>query len=157
MKQRKLYKGDIPFTPTGNMETFFIETGHKINLSHVRRTHAGTEYIQQSGIKFLSPFSEEQLQLEEGEFKLHGRKYEARIAPTVLVPNFEFRTVLEFSNYWKGRSSVQMLFKCPEGRQYSMFISDFCETVPRLKEGKLSGNFTFSKKGANYGVVWIGE
>ena len=66
--------------------------------------------------------------------------------------NKPFKETLLFSGYSRGRSSITMEFKCPKGKTYHMFVSDFSDVVSMLKEGVLEGTFQIVKKGANYGV-----
>ena len=37
-------------------------------------------------------------------------------------------------------------------RKYSVFMSDIGDIIMRMNKGEISDNFTFSKKGANYGM-----
>lgn len=41
------------------------------------------------------------------------------------------------------------------GKEYMMFLADFSNIVELLVEGKLTGTFTFCKRGANYGVKYV--
>lgn len=72
-------------------------------------------------------------------------------------PNKEFYDELEYIGYSRGRSSIKIKFKSLiNNKKYEMFITDFDNL---LLDGKfanpLKGNFTFCKRGANFGIKMI--
>ena len=69
--------------------------------------------------------------------------------------NYNFYDELQYFDYRKGRSSVQFYFRSLLNKQeYPMFISDFHKVLlnKQLKNNIITGNFTFHKKGCNYGI-----
>lgn len=72
------------------------------------------------------------------------------------ITNFEFEDTLELVSYGRGRSSVTFTLKRTDGTTVSMFVSDFYEAAFKMKDGKITGRFTFIKKGQNYGCKMIG-
>ena len=76
----------------------------------------------------------------------------------VFVPNFEFEDTLIFKHFSRGRSSVKAHFESQNtGKKYEMFISDLEDVILNnsLTNGRVSGKFTFVKKGQNYGVLLL--
>lgn len=71
------------------------------------------------------------------------------------VTNFEFEDTLELVSYGRGRSSVTFTLKRSDGTTVSMFVSDFFDAAFKMKEGKITGRFTFIKKGQNYGCKLV--
>jgi len=70
----------------------------------------------------------------------------------IWTPNFTFNATLKFKEYTRGRSSVGFMFVDEStNHEYSMFVKEFTEIVPKLVNGTLTGTFTFVKRGANYG------
>ena len=75
-----------------------------------------------------------------------------RPTPGPTMPNFEFEDTLTFESYGKGRSSVTFYMKREStGKGVTMFISDFTDALPKMVNGKITGKFTFCKKGQSYG------
>lgn len=66
--------------------------------------------------------------------------------------NYEFFTTLTFSHFMRGRSAAYAIFTSTSGVKYSMFLKDLEIVIPHLKNGTLSGTFTFCKRGQNFGV-----
>lgn len=69
--------------------------------------------------------------------------------------NTEFYTTLRFATIIKERSSTYVVFYDDEANPYYMFLTDFNQIVYDLKEGELTGCFTFVKKGDAYGVKYL--
>ena len=66
--------------------------------------------------------------------------------------NFEFFDTLTFQSYGRGRSSVTFTMKrASTNTTVSMFVSDFADIVGKMNHGHITGTFTFTKKGQNYG------
>lgn len=71
--------------------------------------------------------------------------------------NFEFGSELIYCGYSRGQSSALIKFKCVyTNKKYYMFLSDFDNAVNLMKFGHIAGNFTFVKKGRNYGIKLVG-
>ena len=74
------------------------------------------------------------------------------------IDNFYFEDELSFVSYGRGRSSVTFTFRRKSNdKTVSMFVSDFSDAFPFAVGGKLSGKFTFIKKGQNYGCRMVFE
>lgn len=76
---------------------------------------------------------------------------------TDLVDNFIFEDTLHYVDYSTGRSSVLFKFRSDKGDSYGMFLSEFNKLLQDKKEvWNLEGKWTFVKRGANYGIQYIG-
>ena len=69
--------------------------------------------------------------------------------------NFEFFTTLTFSHFMRGRSAAYAVFTCSDGTKCSMFLRDMEDVIPYLKNGYLTGSFTFCKRGQNFGIKLV--
>lgn len=81
------------------------------------------------------------------------------ISVTDLDMEYEFTENLVFNDIWKGRSAIHFVYSDRSGRQFYMFRKDFVELV-KHNDGVISpliGRFKFNKKGANIGIVYLGE
>ena len=67
------------------------------------------------------------------------------------VDNFEFTDTLTYRTYGKGRSSIGFEMVRSDGTTVNMFVSDFHIVISHMVNGKVTGRFTFIKKGMNYG------
>lgn len=68
----------------------------------------------------------------------------------VWKPNEVFEETLIFEGTGRGRSSALFYFRGEtSGKRYSMFMKDAGEILSGLK---LSGTWTYCKRGENYGV-----
>lgn len=76
-----------------------------------------------------------------------------------MLPNFSFEDTLVYQGYGRGRSAVYVNFvRESNGKSVTMFISDFIDisVAGRMCDGgKVTGVFTFVKKGANYGCALL--
>lgn len=74
--------------------------------------------------------------------------------------NFTFRQTFTFVGFERGRSAAHALLKGEDGREFVCFLVDFAPLVRRGlfdQDGKVSGLWTFTKKGQNYGIRRVGE
>lgn len=72
------------------------------------------------------------------------------------LPNYEFQDVLKFEEFERGRSAAHAVFKSlKDNKRYPMFLKDLSDAIERLVGGTLSGQFTFQKRGQNYGVALV--
>lgn len=94
-----------------------------------------------------------------GEMRKYGGsddEYEVRRPEgPIWKANFEFEDTLELVGYGRGRSSITFSLKRSDGTTVSMFVSDFYDAAFKMHEGKITGRFTFIKKGQNYGCKLI--
>jgi len=73
-------------------------------------------------------------------------------------PNYEFADTMEYRDFRKGRSAANAYFtSLKDGKEYCFFLKDFHDVIPKMVKGRLSGTFTFVKRGANYGVMWLND
>lgn len=77
----------------------------------------------------------------------------------VLVENQQFYEELEYEGYTRGRSSITITFRSPKGVGYNMFLSDFDELLKAkdIVNKKVYGQWTFCKKGSNFGIKIVPE
>ena len=67
--------------------------------------------------------------------------------------NYEFEDTLKYSGYSRGNSSCTVQFKSVnDGKEYTMFMVELNDCIDKLVDGKLTGKFTFCKRGQNYGI-----
>lgn len=84
-------------------------------------------------------------------YKRHWVSYE-----DVDVPNFEFEDTLVLKDYAKGRSAVTISWvRESNGKEVTMFLSDFIPVAKVMCGGKIKGRFTFVKKGSNFGCTLL--
>jgi len=68
------------------------------------------------------------------------------------LDNFEFVDTLEYVSYRTGRSAIGFTFRrASSGTLVNIFITDMDKMLLKMVEGKITGKFTFCKRGANYG------
>jgi hypothetical protein len=85
--------------------------------------------------------------------------YAGRYAPTSaikMVDNYEFDGVLTFESMRRGRSACTAYFITDKGMRVSVFLSDFVALMKHVHGGRVTGRFTWHKKGANIGCYLIG-
>jgi hypothetical protein len=76
----------------------------------------------------------------------------------IYVPNFIFSDTLEYVDYIPGRSSAYLTFiALGSGLTYYMFLSNFHTVVKDMNGGRVTGRFTFTKKGTQVGLYRICE
>ena len=85
--------------------------------------------------------------------------YDYRIQPYT-IKNFIFKDTFKFKGFERGRSSAVGIFRNEDGTlSSSMFLSNVSDVI--LLGGcdltNLSGFFTICKKGANYGLKYLGD
>ena len=70
--------------------------------------------------------------------------------------NFVFEDTLKFDGMARGRSAAYFYFTRSTGTKVVVFMTDLCEMMPYLVNGEISGKFTFTKRGQNYGTIFLG-
>lgn len=75
------------------------------------------------------------------------------------VENKVFTDTLTYIDYGRGRSSVTFYFKGTDDAQYPMFLTDMNSLLhnKNIVDSKVSGTWTFAKRGANYGIKLVDE
>ena len=79
---------------------------------------------------------------------------------TEMIPNRIWKQKLIMTDYERGRSSVKIIFSDYVTKQYvgAMFISSFINASEFVEEGViLDGNWCIVKRGANYGLEFLGK
>lgn len=71
------------------------------------------------------------------------------------VPNFEFEDTLTYQSCGRGRSSVGFTFARSDGSTVNVFLMDMSKWIPHLVGGKITGKFTFVKRGQNFGCTQV--
>ena len=69
--------------------------------------------------------------------------------------NEVFADTLTFDGFARGRSAAYGLFRRADGTGCTVFLADLEAIVPHLAGGKISGQFTFCKRGMNYGTKLV--
>jgi len=69
-----------------------------------------------------------------------------------MEPNSEFLDTLTFTGFCRGRSAAYAEFVCHQtGAGVIVFLHDFEPMIPLMHQGRITGKFTFCKRGKNYG------
>jgi len=92
------------------------------------------------------PFDKNGNQLDYDGWGVHER-----------VANHEFTDTLTFKSASRGRSAVGFEFARKDGRTVNVFLRDMEKWIHTLRDGVISGKFTFIKRGANYGCTLVEE
>lgn len=71
--------------------------------------------------------------------------------------NYEFIDTLTYAGYNRGRSSINFMFVGTDDMKYTMFVSELNKIIWKMINCKISGKWTFMKKGQNYGITAIEE
>jgi hypothetical protein len=71
--------------------------------------------------------------------------------------NYTFKDTLQITDWCKGRSRVNVIAKDSIGVKYYFFFNAFMWVVKNLDihKGKVTGEWTFTKQGANYGLIHV--
>jgi hypothetical protein len=68
-----------------------------------------------------------------------------------VVKNHIINDTLTYKTYHKWGVSAGFIMERSDGRTVHVFISDFDKMIPKMVDGKITGLFTFTKKGTRYG------
>lgn len=90
-------------------------------------------------------------------FNSHGDQLAYPKYASLEVQNFEFEDTLTWAGFERGQSAARLLFRRSNGNLVRMFLGEFDKVAPLLRDGKLTGTFTFCKRGTNFGTRMIGE
>jgi hypothetical protein len=74
--------------------------------------------------------------------------------------NYQFTDTLKLDHYYRGRSAAGLyMASAITGHRYQMFLRDFEDLINNtvIDHGVVSGRWTFTKRGANYGIVFISD
>ena len=66
------------------------------------------------------------------------------------VDNFVFEDTIEFDHCSRGRSAATFHFKRSDGSKIEFMMHETTRLFPYFRDGKVTGKFTFIKRGTNY-------
>lgn len=69
--------------------------------------------------------------------------------------NYKFKGTLQFKHFLRGCSAANAIFENEKGKTLVMFLKDLSEAIPYMNNGIIQGEFTFVKRGQNYGITLI--
>ena len=84
-----------------------------------------------------------------------GQWVDGQYAQCRMFPNHPFEDTLTFDSYSRGRSAAYFHMTRSDGTGVVVFMTDFCDMVPHLVNGKITGRFQHIKRGANYGTTLL--
>lgn len=71
--------------------------------------------------------------------------------------NFIFTDSLTYKHYARGRSAAYMIFSRKSTKSdVVVFLKEFQSMVVHMVNGSISGEFTFLKRGQNFGCRYLG-
>lgn len=102
------------------------------------------------------PIQRATFEMEKAEFtdKVHSGRY-LLVDAIVWKENYEFEDSLKLTSMSRGRSAANFNLKSEtDGRNYNLFMTDTVDIIQNceIKNGVITGNWTFVKRGANYGI-----
>lgn len=169
MKKKKEYIGDIPFDVWGNQLQYlssYNNPTHDLAAENFINGRVCCErdwktkrmeelfFQDQQDLKY-TPLPTPRHRQHDWD-KKGPPTVIATIAAVINKPNYVFSDTLTYSHYEKGRSAVNFIFNRSDNRMVSIFITDFEQMLKKLIDGKITGQFTFCKRGANYGCKLVG-
>lgn len=69
--------------------------------------------------------------------------------------NSVFPDTLTYKSYCRGRSAAYFEFTRQDGTTACMFLTDMEKVIPHMVKGVVTGQFTFTKRGQNYGIQLV--
>jgi len=72
-----------------------------------------------------------------------------------IMKNHMINDTLTYESYHKSGVTAGFILTRSDGRTVNVFISDFDKMIPKLVDGKITGLFTFTKKGTRYGCKFL--
>lgn len=71
-------------------------------------------------------------------------------------PNTQFKTILFYEGYGRGRSSIKFEFRDSDGKRFYMFATDLDALIKHgVPINEVNGVFEFVKRGQNYGIRFV--
>jgi hypothetical protein len=70
-------------------------------------------------------------------------------------PNADFAAKLTYVDYSRGRSAAYLNMKDENGKFVTVFMKEFGEMIPHLRDGAIDGIFRFIKRGQNFGCKLV--
>lgn len=77
-------------------------------------------------------------------------------APVEWRPVEEFEATLNYDTFTRGRSAAYLILRDREhNRLYPMFLAELDMALPHFNGGVISGTWTITKRGENFGVKLV--
>jgi hypothetical protein len=67
----------------------------------------------------------------------------------------EFKATMTYHSFTRGRSAAYILLIDDIGREQPMFLAEFHDVVPHLVKGSMTGIWTVTKRGMNFGLKLV--
>lgn len=160
-KKRKYYVGDIPFDCFGNLLHYPYQHFHHLKPENLRNNEIWISQGYPATFKKVV-YSDKELAVEiystpKTVSTWDNTLYIGQCKSGVTIPNYNFKDKLKISGHSRGRSAIYFHFtSLTTERTYTCFIKDFEEFfVNRMVKGEIEDNFTFCKRGGNYGITVV--
>lgn len=161
MKNNKNYIGKIPFNIFGD-QLHYPESYSGEYTTDSAKIENGKLFVKNYWDKEFRPafFDAKTLNLQIFNPPKKVQNYNyciiAKTDDIIWINNYVFSDVLIFDGYSRGRSAAYFYFKSTtDNRRYTCFLADFESILFEMKNGIISGGFTFCKRGQNYGIVIV--
>ena len=66
-----------------------------------------------------------------------------------------FKATMTYHSFTRGRSAAYILLTDELGRQQPIFLAEFHDVIPHLIKGTMSGVWTITKRGLNFGLKLV--
>lgn len=99
-----------------------------------------------------APWDEEGCLLHYPRLPYEEKYYNSK---NIWRPVEQFKATLTYDSFTRGRSAAYFLFKDELGRKQPMFLKEFDSVVHHLVEGTVSGIWTVTKRGQNFGLKLV--
>lgn len=87
-----------------------------------------------------------------------GGSYDRRES-VVWIGNHEFEATLKYKSFTRGRSAARFVWiNTTTGAHYEMFMASMSSMIlagATIKDGCVTGHWTFEKRGTNYGIKMV--
>jgi hypothetical protein len=157
-KKQKLYAGKIPFNVFGN-QLHYPEGGiHELKAENFKEDGV---YLEDGWPRAWRKvfFQEYVIRFEPKIGRWADKNAQKDVIGSVSdieLDNYVFEDTLKYDTYSRGRSAGYFHFvSISNGRQYTVFMTDFGKIVENMVRGVVKGKFTFCKRGANFGMIMI--
>lgn len=161
MKKTKNYVGEIPFNIFGD-QLHYPESYSGEYTTDCSKIENGKLFVKNYyDTDFRSAFFDAKtlnLQIFNPPQKHQHYNYciLAKTDNIIWIDNYTFSDVLIFDGYARGRSAAYFYLKSQtDNRRYTCFLTDFESIIFDMQNGIISGDFTFCKRGQNYGIVKV--
>ncbi len=157
-KKQKHYTGKIPFNVFGDQLHYPEGYPVELKVENFRKDGVYGQYygdwkkiyFQDRVEKFDEPKATKWDYNNEGVLDIIGE-----VPGLVEVDNYIFEDTLTYSGYARGRSAAYFKFARSDGHEIIMFLVDLEKVIPFMVKGKVTGKFTFCKRGANFGLTIV--